>query len=214
MGTDIHGVFQRKDKNTGKWHGVSSTYEQERHYQLFAVLAGVRNGTGFAGVTTGSPVKPISEPRGLPLDFQIDEQDCHQIEVLEHMDPRRRQWHEKDDSLKVWMGDHSYSWLSGEEMLAWVENAPTVTKTGILARDVYEAWDGTTTPLSYCGGISGPNVVVVNDNTVDKDQCPNWTHIRCYWESNLAEELAYFFDEIKRLVEEHGEVRFVFGFDS
>ena len=69
MGTDIHGVFQRHDEATGQWHDIPSNYAQDRHYQLFAVLAGVRNGTGFAGVVTGEPVKPIAEPRGYPKDF-------------------------------------------------------------------------------------------------------------------------------------------------
>jgi len=43
MGTDIHGVFQAFDN--GQWRDVESSYEQDRHYQLFAVLAGVRNGS-------------------------------------------------------------------------------------------------------------------------------------------------------------------------
>lgn len=58
MGTDIHGVFQAFDN--GQWRDVESSYEQDRHYQLFAVLAGVRNGYGFAGVPTGEPVTPIA----------------------------------------------------------------------------------------------------------------------------------------------------------
>ena len=52
MGTDIHGVFQRFDAAAGIWEDVPSKYEQDRHYQLFAVLAGVRNGYGFAGAQT------------------------------------------------------------------------------------------------------------------------------------------------------------------
>lgn len=65
MGTDIHGVFQRRNPETKQWEDIPHKYEMNRHYQLFAMLAGVRNGTGFAGVKTGEPVKPISEPRGV-----------------------------------------------------------------------------------------------------------------------------------------------------
>ena len=89
MGTDIHGVFQRLDKTTGQWHDVASNYEQDRHYQLFAVLADVRNGYGFAGIPTGEVVTPIAKRRGLPADFAMDG-DSHPIATLEHMDPSRR----------------------------------------------------------------------------------------------------------------------------
>lgn len=213
MGTDIHGVFQRLDKATGQWHDVASNYEQDRHYQLFAVLADVRNGYGFAGIPTGEAVKPIAERRGLPADFAMDG-DSHPIATLEHMDPSRRKYRGADEALEVWMGDHSHTWLTGSEMLAWAESAPEVVKTGILNRAVYEAWDGTSRPPGYCGGISGRAVVLINDNAVEKEQTPGWTHIRCTWQSDLRAELAYFFDEVARLVSEHGEVRFVFGFDS
>jgi len=39
------------------------------------------------------------------------------------------------------------------------------------------------------------------------------THVRIWW---LADDdgLDYFIDEIRRLKDEHGEVRMMFGFDS
>ena len=185
MGTDIHGVFQRRAN--GGWVEVPSQYKEDRHYQLFAVLAGVRNGYGFAGVETGEEVQPISEPRGLPADFVEGEK---------------------------WLGDHSHSWLLGTEILKWAEKAPTVTQTGIVSRAVYDAWDGVSKPASYCGGISGFGVLVIRDNSFERQQSSTWTHIRIEWQSSLKDELAYFFEEVSRLVAEHGEVRFVFGFDS
>ncbi|MHA1286396.1 MAG: hypothetical protein ACTSPB_03215 [Candidatus Thorarchaeota archaeon] len=39
-----------------------------RNYDLFAILANVRNGYGFAGIPTGRGFKPIDMPRGLPRD--------------------------------------------------------------------------------------------------------------------------------------------------
>jgi len=191
MGTDIHGVFQRKDKQTSKWYDIASNYKQDRHYQLFAVLAGVRNGFGFAGFPTGESVAIISEPRGFPKDFPMD-----------------------DESHSQWMGDHSHSWLTGKEMLAWYETAPTVLKTGVLDRGTYDSWDGASVPNSYSASIIGQGIVIVKDDEVYKQEQPSWTHIQCTWNSNLREELAYFFEEVARLVSEHGEVRFVFGFDS
>lgn len=199
MGTDIHGVFQAFDN--GQWRDVESNYDQDRHYQLFAVLAGVRNGYGSAGVPTGEPVTPIAQPRGLPADFAMHG-DSHPIAELAHMDPSRRKW----------MGDHSHSWLTGEEMLAW--RPPTVTKVGILSREEYGAWTKQGAPREYCGGVSGGGVKVINDNAVEMSETPTWTHVRVHWECSLTEELAYFFDEVRRLVAEHGKIRFVFGFDS
>jgi hypothetical protein len=127
------------------------------------VLAGVRNGRGFAGVPYGEAVRPIRQPRGLPADFEVDDE-SHPIATLDHMDPRRAGYRREspelyaDGPMAVWMGDHSHSWLTGDEMLAWAESAPTVVQTGILTRERYEAWDKTSHPEAYCGGISGPNV--------------------------------------------------------
>ena len=60
-------------------------------------------------------------------------------------------------------------------MLAWAEKAPEVVKTGILDRAEYEAWDGSTQPQSYCGGIWGRDVVQINDNSfahLTRDKAP------------------------------------------
>ena len=223
MGTDIHGVFQRQNPETKAWEDIPHNFRMERHYQLFAVLADVRNGTGFAGVKTGERVTPIAEPRGYPEDFvhacfcpdhgEVCD-DRHPITTIEVIDPRRREYYEDPRPMNIWMGDHSHSWLTADEMLAWLAAAPIVTKTGIIERSQYEAWDGESAPSDWCGGIWGANIVVVHDNKVERDTHPNWTHIHIEWPSNLQQELAYFFDEVKRLKDEHGTVRFVFGFDS
>jgi len=214
MGHDIHGVFQRYDKATSQWHDVSSSYDQGRDYQLFAILAGVRK-ERFISTQTGYAVEPIAEPRGLPDDFKIVG-NTHFVATIEHIDQRRREFLKEDEELKIWMGEHSYSWLTGDEMLDWFKepHGHEVVKTGILDRADYDLWDGVNQPTKYCGGISGPQVVMVNDDTIEKDQAPNWTHIRCKWQVDLRTELAYFFDEVERLVTEHGQIRFVFGFDS
>lgn len=145
MGCDIHGVFQKRDAGTGEWRDVSSTYEQWRQYGLFGVLAGVRH-------YPTPPLVPIAEQRGYPPGFMLLDDDEHPVESLDAVDPRRRAWGETE--LVVWMGDHSHSWLSGEEILEWAARF-----------------------------------------------------------TQFAENYD-FFAEVRRLQEEHGEVRFVFGFDS
>ncbi len=211
MGTDIHGVFQRRNPTTSTWEDIASDYEQHRHYQLFAVLAGVRNGFGFAGIVTGEPVRPIAEPRGFPADFDIICDDLHPIRSIERVDPHRRAHH---DALTIWMGEHTRSWLSGKEMLAWFENAPSVLQTGVLSREEYEAWDKQSSPTCYGSDVSGKGVVLINDNQIEREAKPDWNYIRCEWTQSLRDELVYFFDEVRRLAAEHNEVRFVFGFDS
>lgn len=186
MGTDIHHTFQAR-ANAQQWIEIPSRYEGNRHYALFAILADVRNGYGFAGIKTGEPVQPISAPRGLPADLPEGD-----------------------------YGDHSQSWLLGSEILAWRAahaGKPTL-KTGVLDRKEYERWDHIAPPSAYSGDVWGQQVVTVNDNAIEMVRTPHWTHVRCHWEEKPADECAYFFDEVARLVGEHGEVRFVFGFDS
>lgn len=92
MGADIHGVLQ--ESYDGKSWTTISEIEDDRNYALFAALADVRN---YSGVT------PISQPRGLPEGFEVEDE------------AHRMSYHDS----KVWMGDHSYSWLSIDELVGW-----------------------------------------------------------------------------------------------
>ena len=216
MGCDIHGVWQAKVND--KWVDVHSDYEGNRHYQLFAVLAGVRNGVGFAGNPTGDVVTPIDEPRGFPRDFPCADDDSYKLEdpgtlSTWEQEMRARYPHENDDYY--WLGDHSHSWLFADEMLQYYSKIPSVWHTGIISREEYEAWDGITAPNGYCRGIFRPKIEVADRTNGGGEALPeSVTHCQIAWQADLKEELAYFFDEVKRLKDEHGEVRFVFGFDS
>lgn len=100
MGCDIHGVLQTRFKNVeGKWASWDTKIEihDDRHYLVFAALAGVRNYYG---------VGSISAPRGLPEDLKLIDNDLS--------DPTVQTWRGK-----VWLGDHSYSWLTPDEILDW-----------------------------------------------------------------------------------------------
>ena len=205
MGTDIHGVFQaHKD---GKWTDVPSEYEQDRHYLLFAWLGNVRNGFGFAGCKTHTPITPLTDCRGLPEDFHM-EGDSHPVSSIEILDPRRRKWHEEDEPLEIWMGDHSHSYVLGEEVLG--AELPVITRNGIVDRALFEKWDGESAPEDWCGGISGPSIKIDTPDTVDEDT----SHVQLTWLERTSESLSYFIDEVQRLMNEYGDIRFVFGFDS
>lgn len=202
MGTDIHAVFQKKNQELGTWEDFEQKlWDEGRHYQLFAVLAGVRNGFGFAGVKLGDPVEPISEPRGFPEDFEVHSGEWHGTKVCPYDGEPRGDW----------LGDHTHSWLTGKEMLDAYETLPVVTKTGCITREVYEKWDKVSEPEYYCGAVMGPSIKTYGASGVGEDE---WTHRYVEWQQGLKEELAYFFDAIKQLQEEHGEIRMVFGFDS
>lgn len=95
MGCDIHLVAQRRGED-GKWITVEGDFGGEYHnkfpfdwrsYRMFGFLAGVRD---------SSAVLTISEPRGVPHDFNID----------------------REEEEGRWIGEHSFSWLSIEELLA------------------------------------------------------------------------------------------------
>lgn len=207
MGADIHGVFQRRVND--EWLDVPSEYTWDRHYALFALLANVRNGFGFAGVVTGQAVKPIATPRGLPDDFVIiNDGETHPIP-----DELASEWElqdakERHEPPSIWMGDHSHSWLTSDEILS--HNWPVVWKCGIVAIKDFNNWDGVSAPQSYCGVISGGRVIVAENPC---DVVDETTHVRIFWRSGI-EEFQYFIDEVKRLHELYGTVRMVFGFDS
>lgn len=205
MGTDIHGVFQRLNGN--KWEDVPSEYEQNRHYFLFAWLGNVRNGFGFAGIPTHTAISPLSDCRGFPSDFLIDV-DSHPIQNIEVMDKNIQSWHRDGDPLEIWMGDHSHSWVSADEVIN--TKPPTILRTGIVGKDFFDTWDGVSSPESWSGDISGPNIVVSDPSSITSKT----THVRIEWFDDASESLKYFIDEMKRLKEQYGNVRFVFGFDS
>ena len=98
MGCDIHVCIEKRVD--GVWQFVGSDawdnnpdrehWDIWRDYDLFAILGGVRNGFGVAGIRTGSGFTPIAIGRGLPAD----------------RDPRTEP-----------LGDHSDSWVTLRELI-------------------------------------------------------------------------------------------------
>lgn len=77
MGCDIHAFMEIKIKE--EWHGVET--DIGRNYDLFALMAGVRNYDN---------VEPVHAPRGFPddasvitrLEYSGWEEDCHSASWL------------------------------------------------------------------------------------------------------------------------------------
>lgn len=216
MGTDIHGVWQAQNAG-GEWEDIPHPlgWDHQRNYQLFAVLAGVRNGRGFTGVLFGEAVTPIAEPRGLPDGFVVDHGMQHPT-MIEALHPWGAEYCRKypEDGIHEWMGSDDFSWLTVDEMLAWYETAPTVRRCGVMSVKDYRTWDRAGAPRDYCGGISGRGIITCEESQIP--DTPNATHVRVWWSVRLADDLRHFFDVVKEMKDKYPgqQVRFVFGFDS
>ena len=108
MGCDIHAVVQVRKE--GKWEtiddrgpeGVTGGYRwrvlSNRNYAVFSILANVRN------FSTAVPWPSIANPRGLPDEFGMEDE-CHTDAMDDDL-----------DGEKMWMGDHSHSWVTLQEL--------------------------------------------------------------------------------------------------
>jgi hypothetical protein len=206
MGTDIHTVVQVRKGD--QWVTVKKSVADDRNYQIFSILADIRNGYGFAGCPTGDAVTPISEPRGLPDDFGRDNDGRHE----DH-----------------YMGDHSFSWLLLSEMNDYANHNAllSVGKTGVLTLEHYLAireLGPNAQPLEWCGSVVGRDIVTLSVDEIEKGfakntpMLPGKVYVQYDWTVNLIKSCG--FDEVVREIyeaagkEDPRNVRFVFGFDS
>ena len=222
MGTDIC-MFAERRKN-GVWERVGDVFKYDyyqpknpisewnkpftnhpyhaRSYDLFAILADVRNGSGFAGCLTGTRFEPISEPKGYPEDMSFIEDDFY--------------------------GGHSASWLTLKELRDY-DWEQTVQHYGVVSEDVYKEYRKSgNVPNSWSGGVWGRNIVTVDESTMDKilaktmDRNANLEYyVQCKFKPVTYRECcSCFLDEtlpsLEELIPEGGtaeDVRIIFDFD-
>lgn len=249
MGCDIHikCEIKRKDKwevNSDKvfpnpWYKEGSDDEwnkdkfQEipddgRNYDWFAILADVRNGRGFAGISTGSGFDVIAEPKGVPEDA-TDE------------------WKKEVERWDCDMHSHSYLTLEDFDNFDW--NQFTM-KYGVISLKQYEGLRGTSeSPESWCGASSGGNIITVNTDIADAILADPEIGLRVEEDEGFWREKVVTIDEengkpasefdvkvsyewpvhysewfehkiknvvepMRKLKETYGDVRIVFGFDN
>lgn len=222
MGCDIHCYAEvRKGK---KWVQVGKEFKNayyrpgdtgpyndqyteepyhERNYDLFAMLADVRNGSGFAGCPTGDGFNIISDPKGLPKDVSAG--------VKKH--------------AKAWGEDgHSHSWHTLKDLLEWNWDQVTVHQ-GFVTLEEYKTFKEEGFPHAWCGGVGGGNTKVISnaemdallDGTKKADKGSSYyTSIR--WEESYRGAAGdWWFKEtlpaLKRLGKPE-DVRIVFWFDN
>lgn len=175
-----------------------------RNYDLFAILADVRNGHGFAGVITGEGFNPICSPRGLPKDVSYDVEMSINDECY-----------------------HSLSYIYLKELLEYNWDQVT-TKQGMVSMNTYAEWkkEGGP-PKSYSGGVSGPKVLIVSNERMDsflsgvndkQDGISYYTQVS--WTESYKEAAGSFYtdsiEELEKISDSTTgmDVRIVFGFDS
>jgi len=218
MGCDIHSVFEVKgddgvwraiyvedptedDLKRLRWRtedalesgveppkGVTLEYH-DRNYNVFAILANVRNGYGFAGVSTGMGFEPIAPNRGLPDDASP--------EILA-----------RSESYGV--DGHSHTWATLAEILDTNWQKKVTTLFGIVSTEEYLAWrkanEGLENPVgpdSYCGGVLwGRDIHVIDDTAAEQmlaadGEIPKKvSHVRVRWAVTYAESAKWFLEFI------------------
>lgn len=239
MGCDIHSVAQVQED--GKWKTVEVRVAgDDRNYDSFAVLADVRNGSGFAGVKTGEGWDYIAEPRGLPDDFVRGYYDEDAEDKPPFREDEEGEYHphphiafywnfdneKKDPRYYTWMGEHSHSHFTLKELEDFEQKLSGEKKdymiTGVITRDQYEELKGGTMPEHWAGWTSGPDIKVVTQLELEAAKVPmEYTHVHASWPSPIKERLWMFYkyiDRLQAIAKEHSktheEVRLVFGFDS
>jgi len=232
MGTDIHMHYERRQRDceaTPRWRRIdwdepfrtktpnddgyrgivdwegffASPLWIERNYQLFALLANVRNGFGFAGADTGDPIRPIAPCRGIPEDAAP----------------------ETASEANSWGQDaHSASYYTLGELLAYDWTSQEVVRRGYVDLLSYRTYkEGGRRPPEWCGDISGGSVIKVTNKTMDHyllhpDESPGKAYTQVEWTDNLGDCIGSFLETLGALTKfaegEHEDVRLVFWFDN
>ena len=235
MGTDIHSIAQVQVDGT--WRTVAvGVGGDPRSYSMFAMLADVRNGRGFAGIKTSDSFPVIHEQRGLPSDLVLnDDGDSLTIKSDDlliawdyggeqcSVSSGRRAAYLGEDDNRMWMGDHSHSWCLLSELESFVEQVASkhqATLCGVIDRAEYDAAKREGRSFdSWCGDITGRDVVKATE--AEYAACPDGiTHIRAEWKQNaltcssLGKILGALQDVAKVCKVTPDSVRYVYGFDS
>lgn len=236
MGCDIHLYVEKWEngawKSADKWRrsdwasegderydelvvNYPDRFYQGRNYDLFAILANVRNGEGFAGVVTGRGYNPISMPRGLPEDV------CAEV---------------KKDSDNWGIDGHSHSWLLVQELLDY-DWTQTTKRFGVLNLEEFIDWSRWDRrmgnwPNSFSGDVFGPELRIVDmdegdalivkydlfkQREVPKAKELDGVYVRCQWDTPYYKGVRHFWGEtIPRLLHlgDPKNVRIVFWFDN
>jgi len=193
-----------------------------RNYHVFSVLADVRNGHGEFKMAS------IAPGRGVPADSL----------AAKNRENCGCEGDEDGECEHIWLGDHSHTWASLAELLAydWDKRVPV---EGWVSEEQFRSFREKGKPDSYCGGVAGRLVRHIGNSEMsqrlDKPRRPEiedlfnrtgggklsyYTLVR--WEQKTGELCGSFYQQfipaLKAYAEaegvSHDDVRIVFGFDS
>lgn len=182
-----------------------------RNYDLFAILANVRNGYGFAGCITGYGFIPIKEPQGVPEDASP----------------------EFKRVVKEWSGDgHSHSWVTLRELLDYNWNQKT-TLCGLVDGEQFQVFKEKGSPEVWIGGAWGSKTEIVSNQEMERrlgsgelkaneeESLPllRWPSVytEVEWEVSYKKAVGNFTKKVIPAMKELGKldnVRAVFFFDN
>lgn len=154
-----------------------------RNYDVFSILANVRNGYGFAGVVTSSGFNPITSGRGIPDDLS-DEVRAHLKRIGYDVVNGGLEYHrdgeeEVDDGEGLYeklekepegywsLGEHSFTWVTLQEIFDF-DWSQTVTKSGWVSPIEFLEYRKNGSPSSWSGGVSGGGVEHITEREMAK----------------------------------------------
>lgn len=167
----------------------------DRNYDVFAILADVRNGYGFAGVDTGDAWPIIAEPRGVP-------DDCSP-EVAKYMEHY----------------DHTPSYVYLDEIARFDWGYQRKSR-GVVDAEQYAVFKEQGQPNSWSGDVNGGRVRKVSNAVMDRmiadGEDLDHVYTKVEWVVTAGERCERFLDAMKELAAVCGEnrARIVFYFDS
>lgn len=175
--------------------------EVGRNYNLFSVLADVRNGEGFAGCYTGGAFEPIALPRGLPVDVSSEV---------------------KQESDEFGVDGHSHSWLTLSEVMDY-DYSKERESSGVVSPQEFATFVEKGKPDGWCGDVSGMSVAKISPAKMmdfhRKGYPEDGKHYytRVSWRETYRDAIGDdWFKTMQALADQFGKdnVRLVFWFDN
>lgn len=214
MGTDIHMFVEKQNTKTKEWELITQKGELDwlywgRNYDLFAILADVRNDKNLPGVVTGDGFTPIASPKGMPSDAS---------EMYRQL---------RED----WEGvGHSDSFFTVSELIAFEWQAQKTIKRSYFNEEDYRIYlqQGSVESIKdkTIGGVGGSRIEVLNhrdmksliSGKLERKKTSRYYAI-IEWESTYKDTVPDLFNSVLPKLEElaNGEtdkVRIVFFFDN
>lgn len=199
------GEENKIDADGYEWNPkFTDTPYDGRNYDLFAILADVRNGRGSGGIKTGEGFNPIAEPKGLPNDVSA--------EVKKHSDD--------------WYGDgHSHSYFTVKELKDYDWGQITMKRGSISLSEYKRIKESGVSPDSWSGSISGGNIETVDEQTADRllkgetieELTGKQIWVNYHWSILYSDHAKFFLEDTMPTLEKLGkpeDVRIVFWFDN